>query len=262
MPGHTDPRDHIDDVPSAARPRHVAIIMDGNGRWAAARGLPRRTGHEQGVEAVRQIVEAAGELGLRYLTLYGFSSENWNRSAAEVNDLMGLLRGYIKADLRDLIKRDVRVRIIGERHDLEPDIIELIERAERETAACDTYNLTIAFNYGSRQEMVSAIKSIAEQVAAGTLPPSAIDEALVTRHLYTADLPELDLLIRTSGEMRLSNFLLWQSAYTELCFEEALWPDFTRRHLVEAIRAFAGRERRFGGRQDTSAGGARIDRTG
>lgn len=262
MPGHTDPRDHIDDVPSAARPRHVAIIMDGNGRWAAARGLPRRTGHEQGVEAVRQIVEAAGELGLRYLTLYGFSSENWNRSAAEVNDLMGLLRGYIKADLKDLTKRGVRVRIIGERDDLEPDIIELIERAERETAACDTYHLTIAFNYGSRQEIVAATKALAAEVAAGALYPDDIGEALIARHLYTADLPDLDLLIRTSGEMRLSNFLLWQSAYTELFFEEALWPDFARSHLVKAIRAFASRERRFGGRQETPGGGARIDRAG
>ncbi len=262
MSGRPDPLDHIDDVPLAARPQHVAIIMDGNGRWAAGRGLPRRTGHEQGVEAVRQVVDAAGDLGLRNLTLYGFSSENWNRSADEVNDLMGLLRGYIKADLKDLTKRGVRVRIIGERSGLAPDIIDLIERAERETAACDNYHLTIAFNYGSRQEIVAATKAIARRVAAGTLAVDDIDEALIAHHLYTAALPDLDLLIRTSGEMRLSNFLLWQAAYTELYFEEALWPDFTRQHLVKAIRAFSGRERRFGGRLGSPGGGVRIDRAG
>ncbi len=262
MPGHIDPDSSIEDVPFEARPRHVAIIMDGNGRWAAARGLPRRAGHEQGVETVRRAVEAAGDLGLQHLTLYGFSSENWNRSVDEVNDLMGLLRGYINADLKDLTKRGVRVRIIGERDDLAPDIIKLIERAERETKDCSEYNLTIAFNYGSRQELVAAVKAIAVRVAAGELSADDIDEAIVAHHLYTAQLPELDLLIRTSGEKRLSNFLLWQAAYTELYFEEVFWPDFERRHLVRAIRAFATRDRRFGGRHDQPAQGASIDRTG
>lgn len=264
MPGLPSAEEQIDDVPFEARPRHVAIIMDGNGRWAKARGLHRKVGHEQGVESVRRTVEAAGELGLRYLTLYGFSSENWNRSVEEVNDLMGLLRHYIKADLRDLVKRGVRIRVIGEREGLAPDIIELIERAERESAACDKYFLTIAFNYGSRQELIAAIKSIAARVAAGEIKAEDIDEALVAQHLYTAGLPELDLLIRTSGEHRLSNFLLWQSAYTELYFDETLWPDYGRRNLAQAIRAFAARERRFGGRHDdghTPSKGARVGGT-
>lgn len=268
MSGLPEPEEHIDDVPASARPGHVAIIMDGNGRWAEARGLPRKLGHEQGVEAVRRTVEAAGELGLTHLTLYGFSSENWNRSVEEVNDLMGLLRLYIKRDLKELVKRGVHIRIIGERDSLAPDIIELIDDAESKSAANDKHFLTIAFNYGSRQEITTMVKRIAQRVAAGELKADDIDEAVIADYLYTEGLPELDLLIRTSGEKRLSNFLLWQAAYTELYFDDVLWPDYGRRNLVRAIRDFAARERRFGGRagegMQTSQpkGGAKVGGAG
>lgn len=270
MPG-TDPQNEFDlRVPVDARPRHIAIIMDGNGRWAKARGLPRKVGHEQGVEAVRRTVRAAGNLGIKYLTLYGFSSENWSRPQAEVNDLMGLLRLYIRKDLAELVSNGVRIRIIGDRSNLAADIIKLIEDAESRSAVNSDCFLTIAFNYGGRQEIVSAARELAKKVAAGELDPGAINEGTFAGTLQTKGLPDPDLVIRTSGEERLSNFLLWQSAYAEFYFDNVLWPDFDGAHLERAIEVFADRERRFGGRPDDRQddrpgdghGGKRIDRAG
>jgi len=239
---------------SPAVPRHVAIIMDGNGRWAKARGLPRKVGHQQGVEAVRALVRDIEDLGLEYLTLYGFSSENWNRPKAEVSDLMGLLRRYIERDLDELADKGVKVRIIGERDNLEPDIVALIERAERRTEPNKRLVLTIAFNYGGRHELTAAARSLARAAARGDLDPETITPELLEANLYTAGIPDPDLIIRTSGEQRLSNFLTWQSAYSELIFVDTLWPDFTKAHLVEAIFAYVKRERRFGARPSEDKG--------
>jgi len=262
MPG-ADPQSDFDlRVPVDARPRHIAIIMDGNGRWAKARGLPRKVGHEQGVEAVRRTVRAAGNLGIRYLTLYGFSAENWRRPQAEVNDLMGLLRLYIRKDLAELVGNGVRIRIIGDRSNLAADIIKLIEDAESRSAENSDRFLTIAFNYGGRQEIVSTARELARKAAAGELDPGAIDEDTFAGALQTCGQPDPDLVIRTSGEERLSNFLLWQSAYAEFYFDDVLWPDFDRSHLERAIEAYAERDRRFGGRPDDEDGGKRIDRAG
>ncbi len=261
MPGAPTPDDFAARVPRHARPRHIAIIMDGNGRWAKARGLQRKTGHEQGVEAVRRTVRAAGDLGIGYLTLYGFSAENWSRPEDEVNDLMGLLRMYIRKDLAELVSNGVRIRIIGRRDNLAPDIIKLIEDAETRSAGNEEHILTIAFNYSARQEIADAARKLAERAAAGELDVRAIDEAVFANALETAGLPDPDLVIRTSGEKRLSNFLLWQSAYAEFYFDEVLWPDFDRAHLEKAIEVYADRERRFGGRPDED-GGEPIDRAG
>ncbi len=252
MSSKTSPNadENIDDILNEDRPQHIAIIMDGNGRWAEARGLPKRAGHEQGVEAVRRTVREAGDLGIRHLTLYGFSSENWSRPVEEVNDLMGLLRLYIRKDLNKLVSRGIRIRIIGERGNLAPDIIKLIEDAESRSAGNSEYFLTIAFNYGARQELVEAARALAEKASRGEIKPGEIDETTFAASLQTSDQPDPDLVIRTSGEQRLSNFLLWQSAYSEFYFSDVLWPDFERRHLVAAIRAFATRERRYGGRPD------------
>ncbi|SDG90511.1 isoprenyl transferase [Roseospirillum parvum] len=228
-------------------PRHVAIIMDGNGRWAEARGLSRTAGHRRGVEAVREAVEGAAELGIAHLTLFGFSSENWRRPSGEVSDLMGLLRLYLKKEIKALDKNGVRLSVIGERDRLAPDIQQLIADSEALTRANTRLGLTIALSYGGRQEIARAARELAHEVAAGRLDPAVIDEALLESRLWTAELPDPDLLIRTSGEQRISNFLLWQSAYAELVFVEALWPDFTRQHLAQAVAAFAQRERRFGG---------------
>lgn len=260
MPSSDASDELSDQVPAELRPGHIAIIMDGNGRWAEARGLPRRVGHQQGVEAVRRTVRAAGDLGIRYLTLYGFSSENWSRPPEEVNDLMGLLRIYIRKDLAELVGNGVRIRIIGERENLAPDIIKLIEDAEARSAANDKHFLTIAFNYGARQEILRAARDLAARVERKELAPDQIDEAVFADALLTSGLPDPDLVIRTSGEKRLSNFLLWQSAYSEFLFDDVFWPDFDRRHLVEAIIAYAERDRRFGGR--TEARVRRIDRAG
>lgn len=229
-----------------AVPRHVAIIMDGNGRWAARRHLPRKLGHRQGVEAVRVIVRAAGELGIKYLTLYGFSSENWKRPVEEVNDLMGLLRFFIRRDLAELHQNGVHVRIIGDREHLEPDIVAMIEDAENLTAKNDKLFLMIAFNYGGQSEITSAVRRIAEEVKAGRLDPATITTETVSAHLDTAGVPDPDLIIRTSGEKRLSNFLTWQSAYSELVFTDAFWPDFSPENLREALVEYNGRVRRFG----------------
>lgn len=228
-------------------PRHVGIIMDGNGRWAAARSLPRFEGHRRGVEAVRRAVRAAGELGIHYLSLYAFSSENWSRPPQEVDDLMGLLKRFIRIDLADLHKQNVRVRIIGARDNLADDLNLLLDEAEEITRANKGLTLVIAFNYGSRQEITEAVRKLAQRVAAGELAPSAIDPAMISAQLYTADIPDPDLIIRTSGEQRLSNFLMWQAAYAELVFLPEHWPEFDAALFDEALRQYANRERRFGG---------------
>ncbi|HAQ36649.1 MAG TPA: isoprenyl transferase [Alphaproteobacteria bacterium] len=227
--------------------RHVAIIMDGNGRWAKARGRPRVFGHQQGVEAVRAVVRAGGDLGVNCLTLYGFSTENWRRPHEEVDALFGLLRRFVDADLESLAADGVRVRILGRREGLSDDIIEIIERAERRTADNSAFSLNIAFNYGGRDEIVRAARRIAAEVASGELSADAIDEDVFAEHLDSHGLPDPDLVIRTSGEQRLSNFLPWQTAYAELVFVDVLWPDFDRAHLENAIGEFRRRRRRFGG---------------
>src|SRR5215472_10828171 len=231
-----------DVVSSGALPRHIAIIMDGNGRWAQARGLPRIAGHRRGAEAVRRTLTAAAELGVPYLTLFGFSSENWKRPLTEVDDLMGLLRHYLRGEIAELHRNGVRLRVIGERGRLAPDIVTLIANAEELTRDNGGVNLTIALSYGGRDEIVAAMRALAEQAAAGALEPQAIDEATVSRHLFTADIPDPDLLIRTSGEQRISNFLLWQCAYSELVFTKTLWPDFGQQDLEQAIADYGGRE--------------------
>ena len=228
-------------------PAHVAIIMDGNGRWAKARGLPRLAGHRAGVEALRQTVRAAGEMGISWLTVYAFSSENWSRPKSEVNDLMGLLKLFIRRDLAELHHNGVRVRIIGDRSGLEGDIKVLLEEAETLTRNNTALNLVIAFNYGSRDEIVRAARKLAEAAAAGDVKPETVTAEAFAALLDTADIPDPDLVIRTSGELRLSNFLLWQAAYSEFVFLPCFWPDFGPAHLAEAVQAFAARERRFGG---------------
>ena len=228
-------------------PRHVAIIMDGNGRWAAERGLPRGEGHRRGVEALRRTVRAVGELGIEILTIYSFSSENWSRPATEISDLMGLLRRFIRNDLAELHQSNVRVRVIGERRNLEPEIGRLLEEAEELTRNNDSLLLVVAFNYGARQEIARAAERIASLVVAGAMRPGDVTADVVARYLDAPDLPDPDLVIRTSGEQRLSNFLLWQSAYSELVFVPTYWPDFDRATLENAIAEYRRRERRFGG---------------
>ena len=228
-------------------PRHVAIIMDGNGRWAKSRGLPRVAGHRQGAEAARKVLRAAGEAGVECLTLYAFSSENWRRPETEVNDLMGLLRLYIGRELDALHREGVRLKIIGNHQAFSPDTAKMVDQAVARTAGNTRMTLAVALNYGSRAELVGATRAIAERVAAGELSPDQVDEALIDSSLDTADLPPLDLLIRTSGECRLSNFLLWQAAYAELLFVDTLWPDFDGDTLRSALGDFAARERRYGG---------------
>jgi undecaprenyl diphosphate synthase len=232
--------------PPLPPPAHVAVIMDGNGRWAKARGLPRIAGHRRGGDAVRRTVQAAGELGIAYLTLFGFSSENWKRPVGEVDDLMGLLRHYIRAEIAELQAKNVRVRVIGERTRLPPDIVTLIDNAESLTAGNTGLRLTIALSYGGRAEIAAAARAIAAAVQQGKLAPEAVDEAMVARHLLTADMPDPDLVIRTSGEQRISNFLLWQTAYAEFVFTSTLWPDFGRADLEKALRDYHRRERRYG----------------
>ena len=220
--------------------RHVAIIMDGNGRWAKARHLPRAVGHQRGVEAVRRLLRAAGDMGLEALTLYAFSSENWRRPADEISDLMGLLKRFIQSDIEEFVANGVQLKIIGDYAALSADIVVLLEDALARTAANRGTTLAIALNYGSQQEIARAAAAAAKK---GAITPEAIDA-----ELDTAGLPPLDLLIRTSGEVRLSNFLLWQAAYAEMWFTDVLWPDFTPAHLEEALAAFGRRERRYGGR--------------
>ena len=227
-------------------PAHVAIIMDGNGRWAEARGLPRTHGHRRGVEALRDVARAARGHGIGTLTLYAFSSENWSRPANEVSDLMGLLKIFIRRDLADLKRENVRVHVIGGREDLPADILPLVEEAERTTAGNTGQNLVLAFNYGARDEIARAARRIADRVARGELDATAIEASTIGAHLDTHHWPDPDLLIRTGGEQRLSNFLLFQAAYAELVFTDCYWPDFDAAQLQDALHEFARRNRRFG----------------
>jgi undecaprenyl diphosphate synthase len=228
-------------------PAHVGIIMDGNGRWAVRRGLPRIEGHRRGVEALRVTVRAAIEFGLDYLTVYGFSAENWRRPVEEVSDLMGLLKRFIHNDLGELHRAGVRVKIIGCRDNLKPDIAVLLTEAEALTRDNERLTLVVAFNYGGRQEIAAAARALAEKAATGLLDAAAIDEALLSQHLDTAGIPDPDVIIRTSGEQRLSNFLTWQAAYSEFVFLPILWPDFDAQSFAAALAEYAARERRFGG---------------
>ena len=228
-------------------PRHVAIIMDGNGRWAKARGLPRALGHKEGVEALRRTVEACRDLGVAHLTVFSFSTENWNRPQTEIDALFDLLRIFVRRDLARLHKDGVKIRIVGSRDGLSDEIISLIDEAIEKTRDNTRLTLNIAFNYGGRGEIVAAMQAIAGEIEAGRLKAADVNEALIARMLWTADSPDPDLVIRTSGEFRLSNFLLWSGAYAELMFMDLWWPDFTRESLEKAIDAFRRRDRRFGG---------------
>ena len=236
----------VTDLSQQRIPRHIAIIMDGNGRWAQSRGMPRTDGHRRGIDAVKRTVEAAGALGVEYLTLFGFSSENWKRPTVEIDDLMWLLRRFLQSETVRMHENNVRIRVIGDRSTFSPDIVRLIENSEQMTSGNDGLHLTAALSYGGRQEIVAAVRALAADVASGCLLPSDIDADRFAGYLATADIPDPDLLIRTSGEQRISNFLLWQIAYTELVFSDVLWPDFNRDHLESAIREFNGRDRRFG----------------
>jgi len=241
------PLSQSDDPARPDTPRHIAIIMDGNGRWAAARGLPRGEGHRRGVEALRRVVRASFELGISYLTIFSFSSENWSRPASEIGDLFGLLRRFIRHDLATLHRDGVRVRIIGEREGLEPDILALLAEAEELTKNNTTLTLVVAFNYGSRQEIARAARRLAIEVAEGKRSADTVTADTLGQYLDAPDIPDPDLIIRTSGEQRLSNFLMWQAAYSELVFVPIHWPDFDRAALEGAIVEYARRERRFGG---------------
>ncbi|MBK18962.1 MAG: di-trans,poly-cis-decaprenylcistransferase [Rhodospirillaceae bacterium] len=227
-------------------PVHVGIIMDGNGRWAQARGLPRIEGHRRGMETVREVVKGSIELGVEYLTLYGFSIENWKRPAAEISSLMGLLRLYLRQEIKELDERRVRMRFIGHRSLLADDIVALIEEAEEQTKENTTLNLVVALSYGARQEITAAAQNIAQRILDKEMDVDAIDENVFSEFLETGGMPDPDLVIRTSGEQRISNFLLWQSAYAELVFTDTLWPDFSREDLRQAVLEFHRRERRYG----------------
>ena len=227
-------------------PRHIAITMDGNGRWAQARGLPRTDGHRRGIDAVKRTVEAAGQLGVEYLTMFGFSSENWKRPIDEVDDLMWLLRRFLQSETARLHENNIRIRVIGDRSTFSPDIVRLIDHSEEMTSKNDGLHLTAALSYGGRQEIVAAARALAEDAVNGRVLLEDIDSDQFAGYLATSDIPDPDLLIRTSGEQRISNFLLWQIAYTELVFSDVLWPDFDREHLELAIREFNSRERRYG----------------
>lgn len=233
--------------PEEARlPAHVAIIMDGNGRWAQSRGLPRTAGHKKGAEALRSLLVECQDMGIRYLTIYAFSSENWNRPQTEVSDLMQLLRFYLEKELRTLIKHGIRLKVIGDLSQVEPAIRKQIEKAEQRTAENDRFQLTVALSYGARNEILQAVQAIANAVQRGEFEAADVTEDTISQHLYTAELPDPDLLIRTGGEQRLSNFLLWQQAYTELFFTPVFWPDFSIEHFKTALDEYAKRERRYG----------------
>jgi len=233
-------------TPSDNFPRHIAIIMDGNGRWAKARHRPRLFGHQEGVKAVRRVVESAADIGVKCLTLYSFSTENWSRPKAEIMALFGLLRRYVEEDLETLYKRNVKVNILGSRQGLKPDMLALLDKVEAQTKDNTAFTLNIAFNYGGRNEIVRAATRIAQDARDGKIDPSALTEAEFERYLDTDGLPAPDLVIRTSGERRISNFLLWQAAYAEFIFTEVLWPDFNEADLKHAIEIYQNRDRRFG----------------
>ncbi len=242
-----DERALVDAVDFDRLPRHVAIIMDGNGRWAKSRFLPRLEGHRAGVESVRSVVETAARLGLEALTVYAFSTENWKRPTDEVSGLMGLLKLYIRRELKTLQDNNIRFGVVGGLEGLPKDVQDELRRGIKETAHLTGLQFSLALNYSGRSELTDVVKRIAEAAKAGVIDPATIDEATIERHLFTAHLPEPDLLIRTSGELRVSNFLLWQIAYAEIWVTEVLWPDFRRRHLLQAIVDFQKRERRYGG---------------
>jgi undecaprenyl diphosphate synthase len=235
-----------DAQPAGRLPRHVAIIMDGNGRWARARGLPRFRGHTEGMQSVREIVETSVEIGFPNLTLYAFSQENWNRPAAEVNALMKLLQRYVAKERDELIRQGVEVRVFGDMERLASGPRKAVDMIQNTTAGGGNLRLNLMISYGSRSEIVHAVRRIAEEVKAGQLNPADINDAVISNHLYTAGLPDPDLLIRTSGEQRISNFMLWQLAYTELYITPTLWPDFRRANLIAAVHEYQKRERRFG----------------
>lgn len=232
---------------SPATPEHVAIIMDGNGRWANERGMPRTFGHKQGMESLHSVVRTAGDIGIKYLTLFAFSSENWRRPETEIIDLFGLLKTFVRRDLADLHARNVRVRVIGERSNLKSDILGLLIEAEEKTKHNSGMTLVIAFNYGARDEITRAVAALVRDVQAGLLPASAITDQAISARLDTAGIPDPDVIIRTSGEERLSNFLLWQAAYSELIFVPEYWPDFGKENFLAALSQYSSRNRRFGG---------------
>ncbi len=236
----------LSDNRSGAPPVHVAIIMDGNGRWANARGLPRTAGHQRGAEAARRAVKGALSMGVSYLTLYGFSAENWKRPATEVDDLMGLLRWYLHSQIAEMVKEGIRLRVIGDRARLSQELKDLIAEAEAVTADNRRLNLTMAISYGGRQEIVAATRRLVQRVLEEGLAPDEIDESVFEAELDTAGLPDPDLILRSSGEQRISNFLIWQSAYSELVFVDKLWPDFGEADLAAAIQEFQSRDRRYG----------------
>ncbi len=241
---------HVRELASPLQPeraRHVAIIMDGNGRWAKRRGLPRTFGHREGVKALKRTVEAAPDFGIEWLTVFGFSTENWRRPASEVSELMGLLKTYVAQDLARLEREGVRVHVVGRRDGLSADILEVIERAETRTRHNDRFHLQVAFNYGGRADIAEAARRLAQDAVDGLIAPSAVDEAAFEARLSTAGAPPVDLIVRTSGERRLSNFLLWECAYAELVFQDVLWPDYGREPLQAAVADFHARERRYGG---------------
>lgn len=247
-----DPRRWLPDVPPSRIPRHIAIIMDGNGRWASERGLPRILGHQNGAPVVRAVMEECSRVGVECLTLYSFSLENWKRPADEIGALMQLCIAYLDAEERTFTEHNVRLRVIGRRDGLPEPVRAAIARVEHTTGVCTGPTLCLAINYAGRAEIADAARALAVQVAQGTLDPAVIDEAKVAQSLYAPDLPEPDLMIRTAGEMRISNFLLWQLSYSEFWVTDALWPDFTPEHLRSAIRSYAGRSRRFGGLDTTT----------
>lgn len=240
------------DGPRPGDPVHVALIMDGNGRWAEARGLPRAMGHREGVQALKRTVEAAPRFGIRCLTVFGFSTENWQRPAEEVSDLMGLVRSYVASDLKRLERAGVRIRVLGRRTGLPADIVAIIEHAEARTAHNEKFLLQVAFNYGGRADIVDAARRHVDAVLAGqTVAP--LDEATLEAGLSTAGAPPVDVIVRTSGEQRLSNFLLWEAAYAELVYQNVLWPDYGAAGLADVVDQYRNRDRRFGGRADTGA---------
>jgi undecaprenyl diphosphate synthase len=236
----------LDQIDSTRLPQHIAVIMDGNGRWARKRGLPRVAGHRAGIKSVREILETSAQLGLEFLTLYAFSAENWQRPPSEVSYLMGLIEEYVFKELNTLTENNIRFRVLGRMYDLAPSVRKKLDEAIGRTAGNTGLNFNVALNYGGRGEIVDAVKNLARLCLSGSLDPDVIDEQMVSANLYTSDQPDPDLLIRTSGELRISNFLLWQLAYSEIVITPVLWPDFRKEHFFQSIITYQGRERRFG----------------